>query len=190
MNGLLRIGLSSWIIQDGNYKDFEAGKSSKFALEFFPKTIKKTADGALGCKYLDGGLYQLTSKVKFASKQCYVIDFGLLAYDEIEKGLTPQEGELYEIEGYLGVDPFFYYEDFSRIANMPALIYEWRVRTIFLETTPWIEKVANGRKIMARDSSNLSYREIGKTDAWKDDNGNASYLLEVELLNPQPFLTR
>lgn len=31
------IGLSAWIIQDGNYEDFEQGQTRSFALEFYPE---------------------------------------------------------------------------------------------------------------------------------------------------------
>jgi hypothetical protein len=31
----LQIGLSSWIIQDGNYEEFEVGREYRFALEFY-----------------------------------------------------------------------------------------------------------------------------------------------------------
>jgi hypothetical protein len=33
---LIHVGLFSWIIQDGNYDDFEVGQAAKFALEFYP----------------------------------------------------------------------------------------------------------------------------------------------------------
>ena len=32
---VLQIGLSSWIIQDGNYGDFECHAIERFALEFY-----------------------------------------------------------------------------------------------------------------------------------------------------------
>jgi hypothetical protein len=42
---VFKVGVSSWIIQDGNYDDFEAGKSCKFALEFCTEYISRS-DGA------------------------------------------------------------------------------------------------------------------------------------------------
>jgi len=34
----LVVGLSSWIIQDGNYGDFSRGERAAFALEFYAST--------------------------------------------------------------------------------------------------------------------------------------------------------
>jgi hypothetical protein len=41
--------LDSWIVQDGNYEDFTAGESYRFALEFLPHDIAPSipADGAM-----------------------------------------------------------------------------------------------------------------------------------------------
>jgi hypothetical protein len=35
-----QIGLSSWIIQDGNYGDFETGQVLGFALEFYSENFR------------------------------------------------------------------------------------------------------------------------------------------------------
>jgi hypothetical protein len=38
MTNSFKIGLSSWIIQDGNYPDFKQGERAAFAIEFFAPT--------------------------------------------------------------------------------------------------------------------------------------------------------
>ena len=102
-----------------------------------------------------------------------------------------KEGEHYEIEGYLGVDPFFYFEELNQIENIPPLIYEWNLKKIDLEITPWIERMdESGGKIMERDRDKVNYREVLKTDAWGDDEGSASYLFEVELVGATPLRKR
>ena len=40
------IGLDSWVIQDGNYPDFETGQRTDFALEFASRGGLKRLDGA------------------------------------------------------------------------------------------------------------------------------------------------
>ena len=38
----INVGLSSWIIQDGNYEDFAVGQEQRFALEFYaPDGLKR-----------------------------------------------------------------------------------------------------------------------------------------------------
>ncbi len=36
-----KIGISAWIIQDGNYGDFRCHERAEFALEFYPLTAKR-----------------------------------------------------------------------------------------------------------------------------------------------------
>lgn len=38
----LYVGLSSWIIQDGNYSDFVKDDKAEFALELYSQNIEKT----------------------------------------------------------------------------------------------------------------------------------------------------
>jgi len=64
-----------------------------------------------------------------------------------------------EGEVYLGIDPFFYFEDLYRMDGMPPLSYTWLVRQIMLETTPWIEaKDAKGCQIRRVMNQRESFR--------------------------------
>jgi hypothetical protein len=47
MKDTLRIGLCSWILDDGNYEDFRCGVSASFALEFYPLAGLSLADPTL-----------------------------------------------------------------------------------------------------------------------------------------------
>ena len=38
------IGLSAWIIQDGNYGDFSVGQRAEFALEFYAREALKSGN--------------------------------------------------------------------------------------------------------------------------------------------------
>ena len=61
---------------------------------------------------------------------------------------------------------------------MPELRYDWQLNSILLETTPWISgRDASGREVRQRDESRISYRQVERTDAWHDDEGNGHYLL-------------
>ncbi len=73
-----------------------------------------------------------------------------------------------------GVDPFFYFQRLARQDGAPALIYDWTVTKIEMQTAPRRETKP---KYLERDPRLLGWREIEKTDAWQDDNGSAEYLL-------------
>jgi hypothetical protein len=65
---------------------------------------------------------------------------------------------------------------------MPNLLRGWLVRRIFLETTPWKESTdAGGQNVITRANVPRSFVEVPRTDAWKDDGGQAHYVLESEL---------
>ena len=91
------------------------------------------------------------------------------------------------VEVYLGIDPFFYFERLYTLPEIPPLIYSWRINSIGQQTAPFIEtREPSGQKVMIRDEKKLGYKAIGKTDAWKDDGGNAEYVLNCTRLDVTP----
>ena len=44
---MLHVGLAAWIIQDGNYAEFEVGGEYQFALEFYPHEFAIASSGFL-----------------------------------------------------------------------------------------------------------------------------------------------
>lgn len=178
-SSVLHIGLSSWIVQDGNYADFECGTTRQFALEFYSDSelTADTRDPKL--THIQDGKYQATGIVRFCADNVWIVDFGgVLAFREE----SPPHGFLpgVTVSGviHFGVDPFFYFERLSKVPGIPSLIYTWQIEEIAIETAPFIE-IADpfGRMMMVRDQTKLRRVPIVKTDAWKDDNGMADYLL-------------
>jgi len=177
----LIVDLSSWIICDGNYPDFERGQQASFALEFYPAenlqisdlgtppSINLISDSSWSAHYNAAG------KVVHAAEDWWVVDFGLLAFRE-EKSTARkfQLGDCVRGEISFGIDPFFYFERLARQDGAPALIYDWTITKIEMQTAPFIETKP---KYFERDGRLLGWREIGKTDAWHDDDGRADYLL-------------
>lgn len=53
------IGLSAWIIQDGNYDDFAAGQMAEFALEFYSPKYQKSKSRVKSCKQLGAAKYSV-----------------------------------------------------------------------------------------------------------------------------------
>ncbi len=180
----LHIGVSSWIIQDGNYADFRVGDAVRLALEFHPRAIRASAADSTSCTRISGSNYRVTSRTIFTAKNAFVLDFGLLAYDHTGPPKWMKTGQWVDADIYLGVDPFFYFEELYAIQGMPELRYQFRIRNIDVETTPWIATVdSSGRTIRTRDETQQSYRPVAETDAWSDDDGNAHYVLEVERID-------
>lgn len=172
------ISLDSWIIQDGNYGDFQVGDITEFALEFYPVDIRKHGD-VKSITRRDHSTYTLNAEVIYIDNEAWVIDFGLKAFEEqkIPKGI--KVGDFVSGEFVIGIDPFFYFENLKQKSTFPDITYKWKIDKIEMETTPLIE---TSPKYFERDKENESYIEVQKTDAWKDFDGNASYYLYCETI--------
>lgn len=177
---LLNIGIDSWIIQDGNYDDFVVGQETKFALEFYPISIKPSDCKSVSAIELNANQYKICGQIIYCTERVWVLDFGFLAFQETAPPKFARKGSWIEGEIYLSIDPFFYFEYLKKLPNMPFLTYDFRVEQIFLETTPWIENydVTSGKKIITRDARLESFQEVLRTNAWYDDNQHGSYILK------------
>lgn len=186
----LAIGLSAWIIQDGNYEDFAQGDHAAFALEFFaPSKLSVFTPGqepAVSLSNLGEANYEAIGKVGHVERRWWVVDFGVLAFREESPPLRAAPGDWVRGDIYLGIDPFFYFERLSKIRGAPALIYDWRIKKIEIQTGPFIEAQL---RVKYRDPNQVGWKEITKTDAWEDDGGHAEYVLTCECLNHSPRKT-
>jgi hypothetical protein len=197
-------GLDSWIIQDGNYADFRVGQTAQFALEFGTKgsmvasqakpraelrpvrwaasdTASESVAGDGAWVVDDPPTYDFVARV--VHREPWVIDFGLRAYTEHLEEPLGEEGTVVSFSGYLGVDPFMYFERLAEDEKIPPLIYTWRIDRIGRETAPWIEREP---RYFVRDRSKSAFVEVQETNAWEDDGGHAAYVLECVLVDPQP----
>jgi hypothetical protein len=175
----LNIGIDAWIIQDGNYGDFSVGQEAQFALEFYPHSLKSSNCESPSAVLLKATRYQVCGQVVYRTDGLWVLDMGLLAYQEGQPPRDVTKGSWVEGEIHLGVDPFMYFEYLKDMSGIPAMTYGFRVEQILLETTPWLAKSdESGRTMMVRDERNESYRDVMETNAWSDDNGHASYVLK------------
>lgn len=175
----MQIGLSAWIIQDGNYPEFELGRSARFALEFCAHSVAAAPVSVEAFTLTQPARYNLSARVAFRTAKVWVIDAGFLAYCQSEPPVFATLGSVVAGDFYLGVDPFSYSEYLYRLPGMPELRYEWRIDSIALETTPWIStRDTSGREILHRDESRTSYQPVPRTDAWHDADGHGEYILE------------
>ena len=186
MDPLVHVGLSAWIIQDGNYDDLAVGQEAKFALEFYPPHgLQPAQDGPVNAERLTGSRYRVRGRVVFSDPSVWVIDAGtFMAFSDRQPPPHAVVGAWVEGEVYLGIDPFFYFEYLHRMQGMPPLTYTWTVRNIVRETTPWIEaKDALGRAYTTRDTTREAFVPTQKTKAWDEDGGNGHYVLECHLIS-------
>jgi hypothetical protein len=184
------IGLSAWIIQDGNYSDFMAGQTVEFAVEFHrdSSTDIGTSGEETSANCTSDATYDVVGECVLQSDDLTVLDIGILVYCERDSSpILYQKGRRFRASLYLGVDPFFYFERLAQFPDVPALVYSWRIESIFRQTAPFIESIddsggIHGRKILVRDETKSAWEQVSKTDAWTDDGGHAEYLLHCELL--------
>lgn len=164
------IGLSTWIIQDGNYDNFETGQNAEFALEFYSQTYRKSEKRTKSSKSLGGAKYEINGEVIYLTPEVWVLDFGICAFQESKAPAEMATGDFVAAEIYLGIDPFFYFEMLYALPKMPPLIYSWKISSICQQKAP--------------------SKAVTKTDAWKDDGGNAQYILTCSRLDEPPTFER
>jgi len=183
------IGLSSWIIQDGNYGDFATGQIAEFALEFYSEDYRQTELRTKLCTKLGAAKYAIIGEVTYLNDEVWVLDFGIRAFQEAKAPEGVRLGGFLAAEIYLGIDPFFYFERLFKLPKIPALIYTWKINSIGQQTAPFIEtSEPSGRKVLARDEKKLGYKTVLKTDAWQDDGGHSDYVLTCGLQSVPPKL--
>jgi len=184
------IGLSAWIIQDGNYPDFAVGDTVEFAAEFYlrPGTIVDVCESETCARQIAENSYAVVAEKVLFSEAVTVLDIGILAYHDGPLQLPDTEGRCrLRTTLDLSLDPYFYFERLRHDAGVPPLIYTWRISSILLQTAPFIETIADsgpyaGQRMKSRDASKLAYAEITRTDSWGDDGGFGEYILRCDLL--------
>ena len=172
------------MIQDGNYNDFTVGQKARFAMEFFdPDGLRPSRATSATARHLGASRYDVCAQVVFVTLGVWVVHAGdFVAFQERTPPPHARAGAWVEGVIYLGIDPYFYLEYLHRLERIPPLTFEFLIRGIQRETTPWIQTIdsSSRRRVYERDSSREAFVPVAKTDAWADDDGNAEYVLECE----------
>lgn len=179
----MHVGLEAWIIQDGNYREFERDRTYRFALEFCPENLLPSVEAAApSLVRMIGADHYARGTVVRVAESSWVIDFGIPAFQNSKPPDWAKVGIAVSGTVYIGIDPFFYFESLKDEPGMPDLYREWKVRRLLLETTPWTTSTnPQGGQLMTREVAPRTFTEVQKTDAWHDDDGNAHYVLECDL---------
>lgn len=173
------IGMSAWIIQDGNYADFSVGQRAEFALEFYAAEQLRLGNGPAAPVSLGDARYEISATVVTVREEGWVIDFGIQAYQESPPDLDIQVGTGVAGIVYVSIDPFFYFERLAQVPDMPPLVYTWDILDI--------------RRILASEETEvgatgelLRFEHLASTDAWHDDDGVAEYVFDCQLIDVPP----
>ena len=179
MTVLLEVGLSSWIIEDGNYNDFSVGDVRSFALEYYNEAELPPATAAPSHRHLGDARHAVSGRRVHLTPTWCAIDVDVLAYRELLGFQAPPPS--FSGQVYLGVDPFFYFESLAHEAGAPALVYDWRIHRIEVETAPRILKDG----LMIYDPDKRKRADVQDTKAGED------FILHCERLPgpPQRHLT-
>ena len=180
------VSLASWVIQDGNYGDFEVGTSRRFAIEFWADDLQPSSRTTRTAASVGGSRYAINANLAYVGDDLVMLDIGLVAYREVRA--NPKFPSPW-VQGFisLGIDPFSYFETHARRRGVPPAIYGWDITGIWHETAPWISSEVTGfGRSMVRDPEKLGWAWLDRTDAWADDNGNAEYLVRCRANSSPP----
>ena len=182
------IGLDAWIIQDGNYPDFQRDQVAEFAVEFyFPEPpTRLEASTLVTAHHVDDATYDIQARVVTLLERVWVLDCGIHVFQDDPAPPNLRVGDIVSGRAYLSVDHFAYFERLHAKPDMPPLVYTWRIDTISMQTAPFVEIRP---RLLARDPAKLGLTPIDKTDAWHHDDGSASYVLDCARLALRPKRT-
>jgi hypothetical protein len=181
----LTLGLSSWIIQDGNFPEIEVGSEHRLALEFYAKDGLRPSAGRKSVRHLQGVIYDIVAEVIGIFEEAWVLDCGIRLLRDNDAPQGTRLGDVVAGRVYIGVDPFWYLEQISNLPGAPDLWYTVRVHAIRLNVTPRSKTILpSGQELWSgEESADVRTKEIPVTNSSQDDDGNADYLLDVTLLS-------
>lgn len=193
------IGLSGWVLQDGNYTDFVTGERRQFALEFgYARAARlqlSSRRSAPRCHFSGRSVTyevvgQLLRGASEPMRDAFVLDFGLRAYAPwlvLDDLRPPAAGDWLTGEISLSVDHFAYMDELAHLPQMPPLVYTWRIDEIQLSTTPHVVPGEGPKSVP--DPSRESWRTIPRTRMW-DDDGNYRLRCTLESSAPTSSMAR
>ena len=166
----LVVGLHSWIIQDGNYGDFTRDTTAAFALEFYASSpleiFESNPKPVTALIHICDADYEAVGHVIHVADHWWVIDVGVLVFQEAEPPANARQGSWLRGKISIGIDPFFYFERLAHQPGAPAQVYDWKIERIEVQTAPLIEVKP---RVLERDPTKLGWRDVIETNAWEDE---------------------
>lgn len=196
------IDVAPWVIQDGNYPDFEVGRIVEFALEFDARKLTRSSNEGKLADHLDEANYEISAEVLALDERSrdssWILDFGLRAYTNGSPPDNVAVGDRVAGNTLLMID-HWYFETLGKSELIPELIYTWRVDQILREAGPTRRAHLPGwGEGWEPDRDRGTYELVPRTDAWGDDHSSSSegppsylgYTLECSLQDVPPRRSR
>jgi hypothetical protein len=93
MAGHLVVGLSSWIIQDGNYGDFAQGVNAAFAIESYAASPLEAFESnpriSPSLTHPGNACHEVSGRVVYVADDWRAIDVGALAFQQKKRSRQP-----------------------------------------------------------------------------------------------------
>lgn len=176
----LSVGLSPWIIGEGNYADFIVGEHRAFAVEFYaPQNLRRVRSGRRSFVHRERCHYTIVGRPTLVASDWWVIDFGVPVFTNTAPPVDYRVGDLLSGDVCLGVDPFFYFVDLAKRRDAPPLIFDWRIDRIEMETGPFIESGAGP----VRDAGRAVQQDVDRTGRPQHEDGAPEYTLHCTRLS-------
>ena len=177
-------GLSSWILEDGNYADFYTDQERQFALEFYADNFECSDSKVKSAEFVDRATYLVNAEVLYIDTEMWVLDFGVTAYSERAAHCLPgsgfpevgikqetfvsklQVGQFIRATIHLSVDHFGYMESLCQSSGAPPLIYTWKIVAVNKQCGPLIKITGDAnlpQGCLAIDESKAKWHQVENT---------------------------
>jgi hypothetical protein len=120
--------------------------------------------------------YEVVGQVTHVVHDWWVVDVGVLVFWKGDRPATVRPGSWLRGQISIGIDPFFYFEQLAHQPGAPALVYEWKIERIEVQTAPLIEVKP---RVLERDATKLGWKEILETKAWEDEGEYLLYCTRI-----------
>lgn len=172
-------GLDARAIQDGRHPDFHRGQQAEFVVEFSMPAWETVDGGDPSARRVGDCRYDVVARVVAVTVDGWVLDCGILVHSG---GADPPPGIAVGAwlagEARLGIGPVSYQGEMTE--DGLALVRSWYVERVHHRVDEE-EELLDPRLAMV-EPVEAGWEELAFTDAFHDDDGEATYLLECALV--------
>jgi hypothetical protein len=110
------------------------------ALEFHPQVPLEEFYAAAAplpsLTHVGNGCHDIVGQVVYVADDWWIINAGFLVFEYQPPPAYVRRGGWLRGNVYIGVDPYFYFEQLGHEPGAPALIYDWKIEKIEMQTAP------------------------------------------------------
>jgi len=170
-------------IKDGTYADLHRGQQGEFAVAVEFQTWDPSAEMHATMARIEGGRYDLVARVVATGDDWWVLDCGLAVGCRGRPPAGIEVGRWVRGRADLGLSP---HPALPPPDKAPPLTHTWFVERIHRRTGPdgRLGDLDLGLQGLHGGPEEPGWEEVGFTDAWHDNDGDADYLVECLLVRP------